>query len=285
MLKNNKQKGITLISLVITVIILLILAGVAINIAVDSNGLIAKTREAKDKSDIEHEKETISLARIEMGITETEYADEKSKLQGILDGYTVEGKTEVEDFGNSYEVYFVESERYYEIYDNGEISEAQTKVIDTNPGDITKDAKGNELAGTEENPYEVNCIEDLVQLSKEVNENANTFADKKIKLNTSLNFKSKYSYIDSTTIEYGDINQDGTTQSLIEELTTGIGFTPIGVSNSFDGIFDGNGQSLKNYTAMIDDAEITLDFGIFGENNGTIQNLTVTRRNKCIILR
>ncbi len=46
MFKTKEQKGITLISLVITVIILLILAAVAINLAVDSNGLFKKTGDA-----------------------------------------------------------------------------------------------------------------------------------------------------------------------------------------------------------------------------------------------
>ena len=49
MLKNNNPKGITLISLVITVIILLILATVAINLAVDSNGLFGKAGQASNK--------------------------------------------------------------------------------------------------------------------------------------------------------------------------------------------------------------------------------------------
>ena len=46
MSRKEKQKGITLISLVITVIILLILAAVAINLAVDSNGLFRKAEDA-----------------------------------------------------------------------------------------------------------------------------------------------------------------------------------------------------------------------------------------------
>lgn len=44
---NNK--GITLVALVITIIVLLILAGVAINLAMDSNGLFAKANEAVTK--------------------------------------------------------------------------------------------------------------------------------------------------------------------------------------------------------------------------------------------
>ena len=47
--KEIKAKGITLVSLVITVILLLILAGVAITLAVDSNGLFARAGEAANK--------------------------------------------------------------------------------------------------------------------------------------------------------------------------------------------------------------------------------------------
>ena len=46
MLKTKEPKGITLISLVITIIILLILATVAISLAVDSNGLFGKAGDA-----------------------------------------------------------------------------------------------------------------------------------------------------------------------------------------------------------------------------------------------
>ena len=46
MLKTKEPKGITLISLVITIIILLILALVAISLAVDSNGLFSKAGDA-----------------------------------------------------------------------------------------------------------------------------------------------------------------------------------------------------------------------------------------------
>ena len=42
----KKKAGITLVSLVITIIVLLILAGVAINLAIDEEGLIGKAEEA-----------------------------------------------------------------------------------------------------------------------------------------------------------------------------------------------------------------------------------------------
>ena len=62
MFRREKQKGITLISLVITIIILLILATVAINLAVDSNGLFRKAGDAANKwnSSVAGEKDAIS---------------------------------------------------------------------------------------------------------------------------------------------------------------------------------------------------------------------------------
>ena len=47
-MKNNK--GITLVALVVTIVVLLILAGVSINLVLGNNGIIAKAKEAKTKS-------------------------------------------------------------------------------------------------------------------------------------------------------------------------------------------------------------------------------------------
>ena len=44
--KNNKA-GITLIALIVTIIVLLILAGVSINLLLGDNGIITKAKEAK----------------------------------------------------------------------------------------------------------------------------------------------------------------------------------------------------------------------------------------------
>ena len=47
--KSLQENGITLIALVVTIIILLILAGVTLNIALSDNGLFSKTKEAAEK--------------------------------------------------------------------------------------------------------------------------------------------------------------------------------------------------------------------------------------------
>ena len=43
----KKQKGITLIALVVTIVVLLILAGVTISLLLDENGIIKKSKDAR----------------------------------------------------------------------------------------------------------------------------------------------------------------------------------------------------------------------------------------------
>ena len=50
--KKTKNNGITLIALVITIIVLLILAGVSIAMLTGSNGILTRAQEAKEKTQI-----------------------------------------------------------------------------------------------------------------------------------------------------------------------------------------------------------------------------------------
>ena len=58
----NKKKGITLIALVITIILLLILAGVSISMLSGDNSILTKATEAKEKTEKATEDEQIKLA-------------------------------------------------------------------------------------------------------------------------------------------------------------------------------------------------------------------------------
>ena len=59
---NMKEKGITLIALVITIIVLLILAGVTIATLMGDNGILTKATEARDKTKTAEEEEKVRLA-------------------------------------------------------------------------------------------------------------------------------------------------------------------------------------------------------------------------------
>ena len=47
--KNKQEKGITLIALVVTIVVLLILAGVSISLVLNNNGVISKAKDAKNQ--------------------------------------------------------------------------------------------------------------------------------------------------------------------------------------------------------------------------------------------
>ena len=48
-IKNKQEKGITLIALVVTIVVLLILAGVSLSLVLNNNGVISKAKEAKNR--------------------------------------------------------------------------------------------------------------------------------------------------------------------------------------------------------------------------------------------
>lgn len=208
-------------------------------------------------------------------------------LKAKLNEETGEGKTEVSDIGEEFEVFFVDSNRYYTVDKDGNIIEEGKIVVDKSPGDITKDENGNDIE--EGQPYEIWCIEDLVAFSNmvngsgiiiengkaiEVNKSTN-FSNKTVELKTNLNFKSKYSYADSERTDFGNINgneSDGNT--LINEMSTGTGFKPIGISYSkfFEGTFKGNNKSIKN---IFQNGKTQL--GLFTiVRNATIQDIVLT---------
>lgn len=50
-MKTKENNGITLVALVVTIVVLLILAGVSINLVLGENGLITQAKEAKRKTE------------------------------------------------------------------------------------------------------------------------------------------------------------------------------------------------------------------------------------------
>lgn len=86
----TRQKGITLIVLVITIIILLILAGVTINMALGDNGLFSKSKEAVQKYKDADEKEAIQLALATGEILKNLDAEESDSIGIKLYDKTVE---------------------------------------------------------------------------------------------------------------------------------------------------------------------------------------------------
>ena len=76
MITKEKNRGITLISLIVTIIILLILASVSIAMLTGENGIIIQANKAKEQTIISTEKEAIQLMMINKEVT----GEEKYKI-------------------------------------------------------------------------------------------------------------------------------------------------------------------------------------------------------------
>lgn len=266
-------KGVTLISLIITIIILLILAGVSIAILTGNNGILKNANKSKEATEISEEKEKVTVSQNADLVANHGKNNTKQGLQQELDNIEGINKTKViKDGKDSYIVTFLETNRSYRIKNGKEIEgPIDIEIVtDNQAGDITK---GNTLDGTKENPYKINCIEDLVDFSNK--SQTNNFLGKEIIMTRNLDFQSELSYEDYQTTKYGDINNDGKISELMEELTTGTGFETI---NMFQGTFDGKNNKLNNLYINSDKDVI----GFFREiKNATINNLIINGEIYC----
>ena len=270
-LKNKidirKAKGITLVALVITIVIMLILAGVVIKGITGDNGIIKNTKKAKEQTEIEAEKERIEQATVvAMGknkqgeITEE---DLKENLSNEL------GEVKIYDDDEVFILEIIDSQRYYTLSKEGEIGETDKTaiIIDETPGEL-------EGKGTQTEPYKIMSIEDLVYLSKSVSEGT-SYRNKYIELGRNLNFNSKMSYGDYNTKEYNEylgITEDvGLKESLTNRKYKG--FIPIGNgTKAFSGSFEGKSYSIKN---LYENTEVY--GGLFSETSaGNINHLIIT---------
>lgn len=80
----KETKAITLVSLVVTIIILLILAGVSLNLVVGEEGIVKRTSDARDENEIAQEKEKIQLALSSFSISANENSDYDTSFNNII---------------------------------------------------------------------------------------------------------------------------------------------------------------------------------------------------------
>ena len=99
--KLKNERGITLVALVITIIVLLILAGVTLSMVMGESGIFGKANSAKGKTQLSNAEETIKLAVLEnkvksvsgdVALTNDQLKEEIAKKL-TEQGYTVSGST------------------------------------------------------------------------------------------------------------------------------------------------------------------------------------------------
>jgi len=289
--RHKKNQGITLVALVITIVIMLILSTVTIGAI--NGGLFEYAGKAK--------KDTEEVSKT-TGIEESFIlAKEKSKtgritasdMQNALDKIFGENYAEAMENGSTIVVKI--GEKYYEVDSNGNVGEGKTLEPIEYAGDLTK---GNAYNGnTKETAFRIECIEDLVAFSKNVN-TGTTYEGKYIILVNDLDFNSIFSYSDFTakysfdesSNAYVPDEESQTAKSIKELCTTGQGFIPIGNSTNskgfcgnFDGKFNNKANEIKNiYIKRSDNAALFgACGGIYTSSPESIKNITINGSITC----
>ena len=255
MKKIKSTKGITLIALVITIIILLILAGITLNNLLNQDGIINKANYASEEAEKESLKEEIyfAISSSKIGEELKENTTLKEELEKIPNA-TVTNLELKEGEEYQTEAYYVErNENGYTVYKDGSIEESKTEFWDgtTTQPQIDEDKNWHIYTAQQMKYFAEYCT--------------NFTEEEKI--------ASGMPTIESTTIVYLENNLDIGARHDGKTLKSGEKWTPI---KNFMGTFEGNNHSIRGIYVNEDTDYV----GIFGQT-GTIKNLTI--KNSCII--
>ena len=147
-MKTNKENGITLVALIITIIILLILAGITINLLIGENGLIKRATEAAKKYELEAIKERIEL--VVLG----SYNNEGKLELDILKNNISENIPEATIVGEDFPIIVNVFDYSFEIDKDGKV-----EFIESNKPEITHQPEVTEVKVVENSDGTGNSIE------------------------------------------------------------------------------------------------------------------------------
>ena len=155
-IRKTKEKGITLIALVITIIVILVLAGVTISTMQGNSGIISKADESKSQTErkevIEKAKMTISEKVVDNGGNELTRSELKEILEqyfiNVPEDYTLETILKTKEENGKYEI------KVSEIYDRdimteNEETDGSTEVVPpTSSTNVENGSSGNTGSST-----------------------------------------------------------------------------------------------------------------------------------------
>lgn len=244
------QKGITLIALVVTIVVLLILAGVSINALFGNNGIISRAKDTKKVTNLSSLKDEIGIVIQSRNINKMAGLPAGSFKEELENG--ISGNKTVEAIGIIGDTcYVTREEATVTVYDNGDIIDGKADIWDgTSKSKPTADESKNWHIYT---PEEMKYFEEFVngKLTEEEKEGLE---------------------ITDSTIVYLENDIDMGARQENGVLTAGTAWNPIGVDSAgkFTGTFEGNNHTVKGIYVKKDGNFA----GLFG-NSDTIQNLTI----------
>ena len=236
-LQKKEEKGITLIALVITIIVLIILAGIAISMTIGENGIFAKAKEAKRLQITAEAKEKIGTEILAAQVEAIERNEELEQAQ-------------VEDIISKYGTLQDDKDTII-LKDNGyEIS-----LLDIYQGTTTSSGSYTE------NKAKIELLEGQVKRLQEQLDSMSQTGDEKDKKIAELNERV-------TTIENEKNKLQNENNSLTSKATE-----LIDLKETLSKVTATEGQILKNYTAYKDGKLIT---GTMANYAGQTQDAVAT---------
>ena len=235
---KKRQKGITLIALVVTIVVLLILAGITISLVFGSNGVIQKAQDSKEQTKIGEMREKLEMAKVPV------YADGN-------------GSYKVQDYWGRIESEGLIADKTVDIIDNGD----GTYEVTTTPGyvfEITVEPN-KEIA---ENIIIGECIGKGENLSigiRVVKKTTNSIEIEVVRAEGASNFK--YS-IKKQGEEYGAAEEKSETRHVFSGLTQG-GIYTIKVEATKDGE-----QQIVEKTLQVGEIPLAIDGDVIWTGNG-----------------
>ena len=269
-MKNTNEKGVTLIALVITIIILLLLAGVAIAMLSGENGILNKASQSAEKTKRESAKERLKIELMaiktdklsngqEANLTSLDENKDKLKEKNIdvaetgtpreveLDGYKFKVKDDLTIDGDGISTGGTSTGGTTTGGTSGSSGSGQTgstATVNFYNGTISSPFSGGD--GSETNPYIIENEAQLRFFALSVTYAENSYDGKYIKLNDNITLDQSKQWIP------------------IGDLTT-----------KFKGKFDGNSKEISNININVNSQDTWHGlFGAIGES-GEVANLTV----------
>jgi len=309
----KKNKGITLIALVTTIVVLIILAGVVLNLILGENGIFNKAEEAKRRENETSAREKIEVVLVDARIekeTNTSY-NKQQFLDNMLEesGITVEDdivifnnysfmidreKLEiVESLGETLIKLNTQIQSYLGANENGkyEVSvlltiESNTElqsVVITNPDGTTSEVVSEGGQATKSLEIELDGIYTIITTTVDGKVGTRKLIEKSVE-----NIRSAEELAEFRDKVNSGLTYEGKTINLLKDIDLSsvcgeniegekINWEPIGISEPyFKGTFEGNNHTISNL--YINGATKQYQ-GLFGINKGNIQNLTLDKAN------
>ena len=148
---HSKERGITLIALVVTIVVLLILAGVSLNLILGNNGIITKAKESRTETRMAQIDELVNLA-IGDAYTEGIGSITDSGLKSALNNRLGEGTYDISgDETTGWKVTVKETGKTYDITANGDTGSSEESGTTVDWDAVLEDARKNPEKYKDEN--------------------------------------------------------------------------------------------------------------------------------------